>query len=794
MSYIVAFIGLPSSGKSSIINSLLNKRVLQSGVCRTTIEQKELDEFIIDDDNNKFKVIDLPGICDSEETDTKFTDMTLAYISNANLIFWVSDVSKAFITTHEVNEYNKVKIYLNKLTYETGTIYDISIILSKCNMNDSDFKDKDKTKTNTLYNNDGELVDEDEDTNMFDMVKKVREKFPNENIMLFNAFGRTIHNKNASQNFKNFIIKMGGYPTEHNTRFSISKFYKNHDEKQEKQFCEHFERNFNNYLSGINTIEIIMKCYDKLDENNKKKYLLLNCKIENNTYKYRFINQIVEKYNEIYSLYCDQINIFLISYEIHILKNNHSNIIEIYDKISKKYSELSEKEQLHLFDKIIINNEFSLNDINLVNIYWRIYYYYLNNSEIENDDKFMKLIEYEFDIIKKQTIILENKIINIQTQQQQQKQNIKQCINNNNNYNSYNYANNNTIFHLILIIIDTQINKLNNCQTSDKKKVLSNTLKYIHEEKINFVESLFVKINETIYDLDKICDLINFKFRKLNFEYKEKIIDDIIFTNTYNICDEIRIKFIKDNFEATGGFEKYKFMKKFNDFVSNISEPDFFKKMSFVIIEYCSDIIEKYNFGIDYHHIYKKYLYKFCKQCITSNNLTNHKQTINQINNQHTYIYDKIGTTETKCKIHNIELEYSDIFIKEKKSIEEIKIIIKDYFETLDSLINDEKYLILNKLQILDKMYDNESYSMEHFDFGKKHNIMIGNILRKIKLSSEYKKKYEYMMNKIFSNKITIDNIDLTTNHYEPLDKSELLFVLDNCEDKTIQKDFDFIE
>lgn len=53
--YIVAFIGLPSGGKSSIINSLLNKRVLQSGVCRTTTSEKILDEIITDDDGNKFK-------------------------------------------------------------------------------------------------------------------------------------------------------------------------------------------------------------------------------------------------------------------------------------------------------------------------------------------------------------------------------------------------------------------------------------------------------------------------------------------------------------------------------------------------------------------------------------------------------------------------------------------------------------------------------------------------------------------------------------------------------------------
>ena len=50
----VAFIGLPSAGKSTIINSLIGKRLLESGVCRTTTEYKELKEIIEDDNNDKF--------------------------------------------------------------------------------------------------------------------------------------------------------------------------------------------------------------------------------------------------------------------------------------------------------------------------------------------------------------------------------------------------------------------------------------------------------------------------------------------------------------------------------------------------------------------------------------------------------------------------------------------------------------------------------------------------------------------------------------------------------------------
>jgi small GTP-binding protein len=103
--FTIAFIGLPSSGKSSIINSLIGKRILESGISRTTTEYILLDNIIEDDNNNKFKVMDLPGIGDSEHN-VNFNELT-----NKHIIIWTSDVNKAFITTHEVNEYNRIKKY-----------------------------------------------------------------------------------------------------------------------------------------------------------------------------------------------------------------------------------------------------------------------------------------------------------------------------------------------------------------------------------------------------------------------------------------------------------------------------------------------------------------------------------------------------------------------------------------------------------------------------------------------------------------------------------------------------------
>lgn len=45
----ICLVGLPSAGKSSIINSLVGKRVLNTGITRTTIEQTLYKDLVSDD-------------------------------------------------------------------------------------------------------------------------------------------------------------------------------------------------------------------------------------------------------------------------------------------------------------------------------------------------------------------------------------------------------------------------------------------------------------------------------------------------------------------------------------------------------------------------------------------------------------------------------------------------------------------------------------------------------------------------------------------------------------------------
>ena len=248
--YIVAFVGLPSSGKSTLINSLLGKRILQSGVSRTTTEARIVDAVITDDDNNKFKVIDLPGICDAEEKDDKFNTLTYEYILKANLIFWVSDVRNAFITSHEVNEFNKLREYLNKKSVEKVLLYDIGIILSKCN-------DCVNTNNNNVIevcetdDDDDEIKELTEDTNISDIIFKAQEKFKDIKIKLFNAFGRLYHNESSSKTSKQFVTKIFcSIPSNENINFNITDYVKTYHKRQEQHALIIMYDEFPKYISN----------------------------------------------------------------------------------------------------------------------------------------------------------------------------------------------------------------------------------------------------------------------------------------------------------------------------------------------------------------------------------------------------------------------------------------------------------------------------------------------------------------------------------------------------------------
>ena len=464
--YVVAFVGLSASGKSSIINSLVFRRVLQSGVCCTTTEVNSLDMIICDDDNNKFKVIDFPG--DSEEitsersldhssvitsntserskdpssvlaeNDKKFNDIIYKHIetSSCNLIIWVSDVNNAFITTHEVNEYNNLKKHIKQIEEDTGRIYHLIIMLSKCDKllsktkvfgNSSELcssafrpdnsallvsyepilvktnaplsgrnlqTDNKKSYISRLYSattqtsstkvlsnqaSDDEILDSDEDTYMFYLtekvkINKVKQKFPNDDIMLFNAFGRSFHHTKSSETLKKFVSK--SKPSNANINFSITKYITNYENLQKISHLNKFLQKFYQYSYGKLNLGNLLIYWLDLDEKEQHQHLMklisakeLEFPLSDNFYLFQFVKHIDK--------------LILNSSSIKYVNNF---LIRFYDKILVENKLKFDQNLYKTYTTREIIDEFTSSFILLDNnLKYDIYYNLLTESSIDVD-------------------------------------------------------------------------------------------------------------------------------------------------------------------------------------------------------------------------------------------------------------------------------------------------------------------------------------------------------------------------------------------------------------------------
>lgn len=218
----ICLVGLPSAGKSSIINSLIGKRKAQSGVSRTTTTQV-LFEKCVSDDDVKYNIYDLPGIADVEDTDFKYDQVIFDTIKKCNLVIWVSDISKAFITNHEKKEFEKIKDYIDKIAIENGIPVQLVILLSKVDKElMEEKKEQPKKWSKRVVDSDDEL-DCKEDTTIFDMWKTVTGMFKDIDVMLFNAYGRSYYNRSSSEKLKQFVKSYN--PQNVNIDFNIKKYH-----------------------------------------------------------------------------------------------------------------------------------------------------------------------------------------------------------------------------------------------------------------------------------------------------------------------------------------------------------------------------------------------------------------------------------------------------------------------------------------------------------------------------------------------------------------------------------------
>jgi small GTP-binding protein len=293
MTDTIALIGIVNSGKSTIANSLVGKRLLDTGVLQTTTD-KHIIENLTDDSNNRFNIIDLPGF---SKENNQFDKLILKTIKMVDLIIWTHD-SNNLISTYEINKFNEIKHILNENSIRTGKLYDIIIMLSKSHnstnepsneplnellneppneLSNEPLNELSNEPLNELSN---ELSDSDDSILLYvynDVRNKFSEEASNNNILLFNAFGRSYYNSNSSDNLKSFVKKMSFDITKNNIGFNIDKYFTNFEIRQ-KTHCEKMFNKFINYYYFGNNDDSYDKSYDEINNNIKLNYysLVLN--------------------------------------------------------------------------------------------------------------------------------------------------------------------------------------------------------------------------------------------------------------------------------------------------------------------------------------------------------------------------------------------------------------------------------------------------------------------------------------------------------------------------------------
>ena len=171
---VVGLIGPINGGKSAVTNSLAKDLVSEMGLFQTTVipeitgeqlpsaleSQHSSDDTykfnehkIKTDDQDSITLIELPGVfCGDACNDIPFdraiyTNAIDTYLQHMDMVYWVTDIKTAFITAHELNEFNAIKQRLSKTSTK------LVIMLSKYEYDDP-ANANNNTNTNTNANDD----------------------------------------------------------------------------------------------------------------------------------------------------------------------------------------------------------------------------------------------------------------------------------------------------------------------------------------------------------------------------------------------------------------------------------------------------------------------------------------------------------------------------------------------------------------------------------------------------------------------------------------------------------------
>ncbi len=181
-----------------MINALAGKRVLESGGCGTTTEiclvgatnplgaQKWARTKLVSDDGVEFCALDLPGTCDAEDASRGFKTATREWAPKCDVVVWVTDARSAFLTTHEVGEYEALRAAIQEKADFDGTMYQFCVVLAKYESDDCDTR----VKAPAFEYLEGEIRTEREESTIGGNFEVAVRRFPDTRVVKFSAFSR----------------------------------------------------------------------------------------------------------------------------------------------------------------------------------------------------------------------------------------------------------------------------------------------------------------------------------------------------------------------------------------------------------------------------------------------------------------------------------------------------------------------------------------------------------------------------------------------------------------------------
>ena len=348
--FIVSFVGLQSLEKLYVIDSLVFDKLVNSKHYKSTTKFKLIEEYIIDDKNNEFKVYNIPEIYDRSDYNI-FNNLKYKHIAKSNLIIWISSVNNAFQTTYEINEFNKLKKYIKYIEQSTGKIYYIIIMLSK-------------------YEYNIQLEDSNKNININDLILKINYIFPEEDIILYNVYEQS--NNLIYYIFRKFIKKILGFTPECNTIFDISKYILDYSNKQQISYYNKFIYIYDKFIN--NESFDIMQFWKNITLKDQIEHItkIIKHSTYNNNYRvFQYINLVsnILQFNKDNHI----VNYHMYKYYIDILKNNkfsctenyYKNYVqnEVIDLFVDSFDKLPFNDQVSIYKWIIFNNNIEDNII-----------------------------------------------------------------------------------------------------------------------------------------------------------------------------------------------------------------------------------------------------------------------------------------------------------------------------------------------------------------------------------------------------------------------------------------------